>query len=1296
MVYLNGVKLACSTCVKGHRSSACQHPHRPLFEIKKKGRPVTQCMTCRELRKTKQVHIKCMCRDQIKESNDALRAYPSLPDGLEDLVKFGHVRLVGANHQYVTVDYLESAPEMISKLEGGALPKKLPLARKKTVKKIRDSKDKVGLLDAKKSKPFKRKPESTAGAKSKKVKLPKKTTNASSPMPSLVLNSANVPTLIQLSAPHMQHGMEAESQHLDRIYTHHIIPADEGHLPPSTESSLFSTYSLTEATLSDMMVNNIFATVDAGIHPVDLSEESPSSIIPSSPGSLIEDVPSPQESIYSVKTQDDMDNDTTLYSIDNVHRHSSHALALTDLHKTSDEDLMQLIYSEFQDTGGGLPVGTVLLVKEDKFTSYAQLLLKYYFAQGLAHQQHVLIASKEEAPSDFIRNLMWLAEGEETEAEKKEGDEAMKIAWRYQNLKQFGTGIGERPPSPVPTSLSSKSRQAADLLDAGKPKNQFTQGPFCHTFDLTKRPPTDIIEPLLNSSSSTTFLDLRTSWDAPTQGTTDDYKTLLDTIQQTVQQGGFSSLDAIPSTQERKVLRVGVQAIAGPTWSNDHPNSLLQFLHALRGLLRFSFGAAMITIPAHLYNDDIAIIRRVEHLCDAVVEVESFAGSPEHTSAAYSATYHGLFYVHKLPVLNSLLASSTKLSVLSAGGSNNLAFKLRRKKFSIETFHLPPEGGVGERRTAPASEPREKQSKSKETGTSSSQHTSPLRKLAPGFSKASMRLHWPLIASLLALSEASTDGRIKHQKRALSTTHIAILSEYPTDAFLANLTSSISHPEGQSVDDVRIAAKSAILTPEVLSIGNKTHILIWNLSDADAQYLAQHDMINNIELNAPVSIQDNWKASIPTSSDPKVMLTQSNPPSWGLCRINERTLPLANEFSYIASSGQGVDVYVIDTGIFIEHEDFGGRAVWGKTAIEGAPHQDDNGHGTFVSGIIGGSVYGVAKQCNLIAVKALDATGGGTISDILHAIQYVYNSYVSRGTKKAIANLSIGTEKSNALNAAVNALVDAGIMVTVAAGNGDAEGIGDDACQYSPSSASSAISVGAIAPDDTIAPFSNYGSCVSLYAPGVEVTSDWIDSAVATHNLSGTSFSSPYVAGTLALMMGTLNGKDISFITMSLVRPSFDQPVSSLAGVDPVISELQSQFSRIMQDVLGDFDILPASRTTGKVKSGEDQWIPALDVYEDEKGYHILAEVPGAKKENVKVEMLDNSTLQISGEVKCEKEDTKQGVLWKERRYGKFLRRIPLPSDAKADGICAKFEDGVLKICVPKTEKPKPKEIPVN
>ncbi|KAG2216582.1 hypothetical protein INT45_004503 [Circinella minor] len=345
--------------------------------------------------------------------------------------------------------------------------------------------------------------------------------------------------------------------------------------------------------------------------------------------------------------------------------------------------------------GGGLPVGTVLLIKEDRATTYAQLLLKYFLAQGIASGHHCALASRDEDGNELLRNLMWLAtsntnddDDDHDEAAKSaarsnaEGDR-LKIAWRYAHLKKFESGVRQAPSSPPPqTSSSSSSKDSNSSAASNEPK------PYCSLFDLTKRVPESVLE-----ETTPTVLDNADG--------EDDYATLLENIRKLVLENNFSSaIPAKPNTS-RKVLRIGIHSLASPSWQSKSSHDLYKFFHALRGLLRFSFGAAVVTIPAYLYDEAPNFVKRVEHIVDAVIEVESFAGSKVHNDAPYTQNYHGFFYVHKLPVLNSLLPPSTKLSVLSAGGSNDLAFKLRRKRFAIETFHLPPEGGVSERRTEP-------------------------------------------------------------------------------------------------------------------------------------------------------------------------------------------------------------------------------------------------------------------------------------------------------------------------------------------------------------------------------------------------------------------------------------------------------------------------------------------------------------------------------------------------------------------------------------------------------------------
>ncbi|RCH81612.1 hypothetical protein CU098_000042, partial [Rhizopus stolonifer] len=297
----------------------------------------------------------------------------------------------------------------------------------------------------------------------------------------------------------------------------------------------------------------------------------------------------------------------------------------------------------------------------------------------------------------------------------------MKIAWRYSHLKRFETGVKPKQPSPI-TSVTKDQKQTDN---AQEPK------PYCSQFDLTKRIPANILE-----EAHTEIMQWTHELDEKDDH--DDYSILLDKIRQVVLNGNFSSAIPVAPGTPRHALRVAIHSLASPSWQYKTPNDLYKFFHALRGLLRFSFGTAIVTIPAYLYDEVPNVMKRIEHMVDAVIEIESFAGNlfdneitmadngcvgdPVHNEAAYTQNYHGFFHVHKLPVLNSLLPPSTKLSVLSAGGSNDLGFKLRRKRFAIETFHLPPEGGVVTRRTEPpsTSEPKKESSNgATKTGLSS-------------------------------------------------------------------------------------------------------------------------------------------------------------------------------------------------------------------------------------------------------------------------------------------------------------------------------------------------------------------------------------------------------------------------------------------------------------------------------------------------------------------------------------------------------------------------------------------------
>jgi subtilisin family serine protease len=236
-------------------------------------------------------------------------------------------------------------------------------------------------------------------------------------------------------------------------------------------------------------------------------------------------------------------------------------------------------------------------------------------------------------------------------------------------------------------------------------------------------------------------------------------------------------------------------------------------------------------------------------------------------------------------------------------------------------------------------------------------------------------------------------------------------------------------------------------------------------------------------------------------------------PTWGLDRIDQRQLPLSK--TYTGPSAAGVTAYVLDTGIRITHQEFGGRATNGYDAVDqDNVAQDCNGHGTHVAGTIGGSTWGVAKDVKLVAVRVLGCNGSGSYSDIIAGIDWVTRR-VTHVHGPSVANMSLGGTVSKALDDAVDRSIAAGVTYAVAAGNDN-----KDACRQSPADDPAAITVGASDDRDKRASFSNYGRCLDLFAPGVRIESASNRSNTATMIMNGTSMASPHVAGAAALVLG--------------------------------------------------------------------------------------------------------------------------------------------------------------------------------
>ena len=279
---------------------------------------------------------------------------------------------------------------------------------------------------------------------------------------------------------------------------------------------------------------------------------------------------------------------------------------------------------------------------------------------------------------------------------------------------------------------------------------------------------------------------------------------------------------------------------------------------------------------------------------------------------------------------------------------------------------------------------------------------------------------------------------------------------------------------------------------------------------------------------------------------------------WGLARISHRDSLSFGTFSkylYSEDGGEGVDVYVIDTGTNIEHVDFEGRAHWGKTIPPNDVDEDGNGHGTHCSGTIAGKKYGVAKKANVYAVKVLKSNGVGSMSDVVKGVEWAALSHADnvkavkkgkgkKGFKGSAANMSLGGGKSVTLDLAVNAAVDAGIHFAVAAGNDNA-----DSCGYSPAAAEKAVTVGASTLADERAYFSNFGKCNDIFAPGLNILSTWTGSKYATNTISGTSMASPHIAGLLAYLLSLQPAKDSAFAVADITPKQLKDSLLAIATV---------------------------------------------------------------------------------------------------------------------------------------------------
>lgn len=335
---------------------------------------------------------------------------------------------------------------------------------------------------------------------------------------------------------------------------------------------------------------------------------------------------------------------------------------------------------------------------------------------------------------------------------------------------------------------------------------------------------------------------------------------------------------------------------------------------------------------------------------------------------------------------------------------------------------------------------------------------------------------------------------------------------------------------------------------------------------------------------------------------------------WNIDRIDQRSLPLNKDVS-LTLNGQGVTVYVVDSGILSTHEEFAGRIRAGFTKIlDGRGTEDCYGHGTHVAGVIGGSTYGVAPNVTLVPVRVTNCSGSGWTSDMIAGIDWAIADHTAG--EPAVMNISMSGTLSSKVNAAVDRAIADGIVVVTAAGNNN-----KDACSYSPGSALGAINVAASDENDARWSWSNYGKCVDIFAPGSNVLSAWVTSATASKTLKGTSHAAPHVAGVAALALQNSPALSVTDVTSLIVSSATVDAISD-AGAGSPNTLLYAPLSESSSVPVVTPTTTPTTTTTTTVAKEIDDGaeVPssasvAVAVTKTSEGYDIAVEssLPGAK-----------------------------------------------------------------------------------